>query len=304
VHASLKLTQLAEEAAELLAEYPPVVEVKAKRLLVIGDTHGYPEVSRWALDLSDKLDVETIIFLGDYVDRGPWGVENLQLLLSSFVEDPHRILLLRGNHESPTMNYYYGFRDELINKLGYEALEPVERLYTCLPLAAKAGEIIMLHGGVPCRKCTGGPEEPPSLNEIRKRGEEVKCTPEALNPDDPILFQVLWNDPREGLEWWAPNIRGPGTYYYGWRAWTLFLEENNAKLLLRAHEVVDAVRITSPEKSEEGIIGEMKIVDLEGKVITIFSSLYHGMRAGAAYVDLDKGKIALLFYPQSLDFKD
>jgi len=293
----MRLPQLAEEAAELLAEKPAVLQLDAARLLVVGDTHGYLEVSMWALRLAEKLSVDAVVFLGDYVDRGPRGVENLELLLGKLLEEPRRIVLLRGNHESPAMNYYYGFREELVNKLGYEALEPVERLYTCLPLAAKAGEVVMLHGGVPCRRCNGETEDPPSLAEIGERSSEAKCSREALEPSDPILFQVLWNDPREGLDWWAPNIRGPGTYYYGWKAWTRFLEESSAKILLRAHEAVDAIRVTGKERVREGVLGMAELGELRGKVVTIFSSLYHGMRAGVAYIDFQEDTITFYAYP-------
>jgi protein phosphatase len=294
----LRLPQLAEEAAQLLAEKPTVLSLNARRLLIVGDTHGYPEVSEWALQLADKLNVDAVVFLGDYVDRGPRGVENLELLLSRLLEEPKRLVLLRGNHESPTMNYYYGFREELVNKLGYEALEPVEKLYSCMPLAARADRVVMLHGGVPCRRCTGEPEDPPTLGEVEERGRRARCTREALEPSDPILFQVLWNDPRGELEWWAPNIRGPGTYYYGWRAWTRFLNSNNASLLLRAHEVVDAVRVTGRGETLEGLGGSMSLDELGGKVVTVFSSLYHGMRAGAAYIDFGEERITFHHYPQ------
>ena len=288
------LERLAREAAALLREKPPIVGVEGN-LLVVGDTHGYPEVSRWALKLAERLNSRHIIFLGDYVDRGPQGVENLELLLTLLLDDPNYIIMLRGNHESPTMNYYYGFRDEVVNKLGYEALKSIEELYECLPIAATAKGVVMLHGGVPCRLCTGEPEDPPALSEIGRRAERIHCKREALEPSDPIVFQVLWNDPRSDLEWFAPNIRGPGIYYYGWRVWQKFLQKTGAKLLVRAHEVVDGIRVMWRGRVEEGVEGSFELETFENAVITVFSSLYHGMRAGALY--LEENRVTFYFYP-------
>ncbi len=291
------LPRLAEEAASLLTDKSPLVRLdRGFPVVVVGDTHGYPEVSMWALRIAERLNARHVVFLGDYVDRGPRGVENLEFLLERMLGDPGYLILLRGNHESPTMNYYYGFRDELVSKLGYQALEPVERLYACLPIAAKLDTIVLLHGGVPCRRCHGGEEEPPSLAEIARRAEEVRCTRAALEPEDPIVFQVLWNDPRGEIEWFSPNIRGPGTYYYGWRAWTRFLQASGAKLLIRAHEVVDGVRVTWRGEVREGLTGEYGLEELSWRVVTVFSSLYHGMGAGAVVVYGDK--LVFTRYPE------
>ena len=93
-----------------------------------------------------------------------------------------------------------------------------------------------------------------------------------VNPDDPVAFQLLWNDPRDMIEGFLPSIRGDGAFYYGTDVTQSFLERNSLKGIIRGHEVVDGFR-----------------EDMGGKVITVFSSRYHGASAGVLI--LDEGKM-------------
>jgi len=80
-----------------------------KALLHIFDTHGYPPDTRY-------------LFLGDYVDRGPHGVECMCLLLAYKVLFPDAVHLLRGNHETG-ISEMYGFYDECVAKLNMRILQ-------------------------------------------------------------------------------------------------------------------------------------------------------------------------------------
>ncbi len=57
-----------------------------------------------------------LIFLGDYVDRGLWGVEVIYLLLLLKIHNPHQVFLVRGNHEDPEVALNYGFKYEFLQK--------------------------------------------------------------------------------------------------------------------------------------------------------------------------------------------
>ena len=57
-----------------------------------------------------------IIFVGDYVDRNPYDLETLTLILSFYMLFPKNVILLRGNHETREINEHYGFYDNLLRK--------------------------------------------------------------------------------------------------------------------------------------------------------------------------------------------
>ena len=83
-----------------------------KALLHIFDTHGYPPDTRY-------------LFLGDYVDSGPHGVECMCLLLAYKVLFPDAVHLLRGNHETG-ISEMYGFYDEWLRRQAQQ--ENMDRL--------------------------------------------------------------------------------------------------------------------------------------------------------------------------------
>lgn len=60
------------------------------------------------------------MFLGDYVDRGKYGVEVLTILFAYKIRFPKNCLILRGNHESRAMTEIFSFRRECLEKYDLE----------------------------------------------------------------------------------------------------------------------------------------------------------------------------------------
>ncbi|QKQ99171.1 serine/threonine protein phosphatase [Metallosphaera tengchongensis] len=242
------ILNLVSKATEMFSSTKPLLRVGEKRRAVyVGDTHGAYNVTRHVLENYANFDV--IVFLGDYVDREPYGLENLELILSKFIESPEKIVVLRGNHESPLTNDYYGFKTEVEQKLGGESYKEFVELFSQMPYAAIVNDYFCVHGGI-----ARNLKSVTQLDELKK--------PDVL-PEDEIAFELLWNDPREELDGFVPNVRGEGTFFYGRDVTLNFLKENLLKGIIRGHEVADGFR-----------------AEMDERVITVFSSRYHKMRAG------------------------
>lgn len=219
---SVEIKSLIESAEPIFEGEPQLIIQGFGGFLIVGDTHGDEESTTKALKIAEKEGLK-LLFLGDYVDRGPKQVENIVKLLESKLSWRDSLIMLRGNHETVEMNRWYGFMDLIYHRYGHELYSDFARLFSKLPYAALIHKrVFAVHGGVP-----EGLEKIDEINSIPK-GE--------LNPYSSIGFQLLWNDPSEDVEWFAPSWRGGGAKLYGWRAFNNFLEKNNLTLMVRAHE--------------------------------------------------------------------
>lgn len=77
------------------------------RVLAIGDVHGMYEK---LIKLMDKIrfnpDEDLLIFLGDYIDRGPDPGRCLQYIFSLQQQYPDVVVCLMGNHEVMMSSYF------------------------------------------------------------------------------------------------------------------------------------------------------------------------------------------------------
>ena len=213
------LVGLLAAAERLLAGEPQVVEVSASSVLFVGDTHGDLRSSLSAL----QHEAEVKVFLGDYVDRGPQQLENIVTLLSAKLERPESVVIVRGNHESPLMNRVYGFERAVISRYSYRVYELFSRVFSSMSYAVLVnGKVLGVHGGI-----ARGLVSLDQLRELPKGDKE---------PRHPLAFEVLWNDPDEGVEEFEPSPRGPGAYLFGQRPLQRFMEANGLEMVVRAHE--------------------------------------------------------------------
>jgi len=249
--------QLLRDAEEIFSSEPQLLRVESEQAIFLGDTHGDLDsaVEFWRVaESSGGLP----ILLGDYVDRGPLQVETLVFILAWKVARPDSVIVLRGNHESPLTNPYYGFTHALASRYGRESYLKVVEVFSQMPYAAIWNDsILAVHGGI-----ARGLED----------AEEILKFPKGdINPDDPLAMQVLWNDPDEYVEGFAPSERGPGIYRFGRRAFEEFMERSDLRMLVRAHEFF-------PE-------GVRSFFD--GRLLSVFSCRYYGGKPSALRLSAD-----------------
>ena len=85
-------------------------------------------------ELSDNY---YIVFLGDIVDRGPYGIECLYIIYLLFYinnQEIQKIFVLNGNHEEKNVYQDYGFENEMEKQLD-SSKNILEEIIQYLPLA-------------------------------------------------------------------------------------------------------------------------------------------------------------------------
>ena len=81
----------------------------ASSVWVIGDIHGQYYDLQSICEKWFDFKNDTLLFLGDYVDRGCFSIEVMLSLIVLKLNSPARIFLLRGNHECKQMTNYFNF---------------------------------------------------------------------------------------------------------------------------------------------------------------------------------------------------
>ena len=79
-----------------------------ERMFAVGDIHGCLDKLVSLMDIIDvDLKKETLVFMGDYIDRGPHSKEVVDYLID-VARGGNRVVFLKGNHELMLQNYLSG----------------------------------------------------------------------------------------------------------------------------------------------------------------------------------------------------
>ncbi|MEM2738548.1 MAG: metallophosphoesterase family protein [Candidatus Bathyarchaeia archaeon] len=233
------------EAFGRLVKLSPVGEA-----LVIGDLHGDLESLIEILNRSkflDKLSQDenaTMIFLGDYGDRGPLSAEVYYTILRLKLHFPWQIILVRGNHEGPedllASPHDLPWQFQAKFGSGWEkAYNEIFKLFKCLYNAVIVEErYLMVHGGVS--------PQAKSLEDLAYAHER--------HPKESLLEDLLWSDPTDIISETCTSPRGAGKLF-GRKVTDMALQHFGVKVILRGHE-----------PCMEGYK-----IDHGGKILTLFS---------------------------------
>lgn len=238
--------------------------------LVIGDLHG--DLGSLQLILRDsnivsRLDEakdSSVVFLGDYGDRGAHSAEVYYVILKLKLAYPKQVILLRGNHEGPEdllaspHNLPLQLKFKFKEKWG-QAYSTIRKLFDGFYNAVVVKDrYLMLHGG---------------LSPLMMSFQDLALARQQLNSNG-FLEDLLWNDPEESLTDLMPSPRGAGRLF-GKNVTKTVLDNFKVQVLIRGHEA-----------AEEGFR-----IDHEGRILTLFSRKGppYFNRCGA-YLDLPLSK--------------
>ncbi len=139
---------LLRNVGEVIGREPRLIHLRPEgKVVFVGDTHGDLEATRRVIQRYLRVGYR-VVFLGDYVDRGRYSEENIELLLQLKLEHPDDIFLLAGNHEGYMVKEFYPVT--FWRSLTQREREAYGSLFSKLPLAATSPNgILALHGGLP-----------------------------------------------------------------------------------------------------------------------------------------------------------
>jgi len=161
---------------------------------------------------------------GDYVDRGLFSVETISLLVCLKLRYPHRVHLIRGNHESRGVTQSYGFYTECSRKYGNANVwHYFTDMFDFLTLSVVINDqIFCVHGGLS-----------PSIHSI----DQIKIIDRFREiPHEGPMADLVWSDPDPDRDEFSLSPRGAG-YTFGAQVVKKFLEVNSMSHILRAHQL-------------------------------------------------------------------
>jgi hypothetical protein len=238
----------------------------AGRSLIIGDLHGDMESLIEIFKKSDFLKQldhtkdSTMIFLGDYGDRGTFSIEVYYVLLQLKLLFPNQIVLMRGNHEGPDnlIPDPHDLPEQFQRRFGDKwtaAYGKIRKLFACLYNAVIVEErYLMIHGG------------------LSLKAHKIEDLAYAHVQSERDLFaDILWSDPSDNVRETSASPRGAGKLFSA-NVTDQVLERFQVKILIRGHE-------PCPEGFR---------IDHRGRVLTLFSRKGPPyFNACGAYLDVD-----------------
>jgi diadenosine tetraphosphatase ApaH/serine/threonine PP2A family protein phosphatase len=227
------------------------------KVAVVGDLHGDYRTLQNLLKIVD-LKADLLVFLGDYADRGPDGVEVIRTVADLQKNHSENVVALKGNHEDFTENGEPNFNPctlvyEAEVKKGnwshyfLEELKPfIDSLSLCCLIS---GNALLLHGGI---------------------SGKLKGLEDLREPSDELMMDLLWSDPKDG-DGEEPNYsRGIGVEF-GPDVSAAVCDSLGVKRIIRSHQ--PQMASTKPH------------IMHDGRVITVNTTSVYGGHPFIYFID-------------------
>ncbi len=161
------------------------------RTIAVGDIHGDLDgLQRVFKRLPELKKGDTIVFVGDYIDRGPRSAQVIQFVRKLAKDGPAKVVALRGNHEDAWLRVIDQGWPEFVLPPGNGCLAAM-------------------------RSFTGGPIAGP--DEVPKPDEQRELLKGSFFPNDVIAWLrglPFWHEDDHAIYVHAGLPRGPGGFVH------------------------------------------------------------------------------------------
>jgi serine/threonine-protein phosphatase 2B catalytic subunit len=159
------------------------------------------------------------VFLGNYINRGPFNVETLIYVLAFKLNYPKDVILLRGPMETKKMCEYYGFKEECVSKYSEIIYDLFMEVLNRLPLACVINQLYFCVSGGISPDC----ETIDKIGSIQRVGEIPRAG---------VMSDLIWSDPAsldqcDMIKTFEGNAEKDSGYIYGPVAVENFMVRNN-----------------------------------------------------------------------------
>ncbi|MGR3952168.1 MAG: metallophosphoesterase [Chlamydia sp.] len=204
-----------------------------------------------------------LIFLGDYCDRGIYGIYILELLSLLREQNENQIHLIRGNHEYVNTNFNYGQNDNLLFKIlcNEGQRQALEEFYETMSLST----YVSLKNGKGIREYvqfTHGlfeptmdlaqlldSEKPSDYSPVHKIQETLSCRIQKIGPDSPLYKSKQKIETIISSYQKTPGSHGVVETKYNWGDVTMTKSSyglpGDRQFQLNAEDIIDCLKISS-----------------------------------------------------------
>jgi len=221
--------EIIQRAKELFAKEPNTL-ILQEPINVCGDIHGQYYDLLKLFSIGGNPSKTQYLFLGDYVDRGCFGMECVLLLFTYKILYPQTFFMLRGNHECRHLTAFFNFKIECEFKYNNQVYNEVMDCFDAIPLAVILNEkYLCIHGGLS--------PDILAIEDIDTINRFIETPPEGP------MCDLMWSDPTDDDELMVDEnsifqyneLRGC-SYNFTFAATDIFLKNNNLLSIIRAHE--------------------------------------------------------------------
>lgn len=216
------------------------IPIEEGKLTIVGDIHGDSETVEQILNKTGFIEnmvegdrSQTIVFMGDYIDRGPQDIRVMEILLDLKNHFPNNVVLIKADHEAgryvnfshhdfpQKVDKQYGFR------LGDTILSGYENVFDNMPRLVVCGNgVVITHGGIPT-----------DYNEVNLQD---------IRANETIFDQMIWADPLPpdalpngitgNFDRAGRDALSKGIIWYSEPAARRFLDRIGGTVIIRGHQ--------------------------------------------------------------------